>query len=210
MGLREQRKLRTRRTLMEVALRLFEERGYEATTVAEISAAAEVSPATFFNYFPSKEEVIFADRPVQSELPGRLLGERRPGETPAQALRRALHEALDLPWWTVDPEARDLVLARVRVIASVPALRARALLEVADLQQRWSTELVAVFEGRLDDFEADVLTGAAIGAILAVTGRALRDAAPDRSLAELVRQAVTAALDAPPGGARNPATRGAE
>ncbi|WP_283136701.1 TetR family transcriptional regulator [Rhizohabitans arisaemae] len=207
MGLREQRKLRTRRTLMEVALRLFEERGYEATTVAEISAAAEVSPATFFNYFPSKEDVIFADRLLQGEVPARFLGEPRPGETPAQALHRALYEALESPLWTIDPEARDLVLTRVRVIASVPALRARALLEVAELQERWSADLVAVFDGQLDDFEADVLTGAAIGALLAVAGRALRDETPDRSLTDLVRRSVAAALNAPAPTTTAPAPR---
>ncbi|MFC4014254.1 TetR/AcrR family transcriptional regulator [Nonomuraea purpurea] len=127
MPRREQRKLRTRRALVESALRLFMAKGYESTTVAEIAAAAEVSPATFFNYFPGKEEVIFADRLAQAEALAQALGESRAGETPAQALLRALHRMLDSPEWTMDPEAGDLVLARIRLIATVPALSARAL-----------------------------------------------------------------------------------
>ncbi|MEU6717871.1 TetR/AcrR family transcriptional regulator [Nonomuraea sp. NPDC046802] len=194
VGLREQRKLRTRRALMESALRLFMAKGYESTTVAEIAAAAEVSPATFFNYFPGKEEVIFADRLAQAEALAQALGEHHAGETPAQALLRALHRMLDSPEWTMDPEAGDLVLARIRLIATVPALSARALLEVAELQTRWSADLTAAFPGELDAFEADVLTGAAIGAILAVGGRALRTGVPARPLPDLIRDAAAAAL----------------
>jgi AcrR family transcriptional regulator len=60
-GLRERKKAKTRAALQEHALRLFREQGYEATTVDEIADAAEVSPSTFFRYFPTKEDVVLYD-----------------------------------------------------------------------------------------------------------------------------------------------------
>ncbi len=59
MGLRERKRQRTRQALISAAMRLFEEKGYEQTTVAEIAASAEVSTKTFFNHFASKDEVLF-------------------------------------------------------------------------------------------------------------------------------------------------------
>ncbi|WP_283135877.1 TetR family transcriptional regulator [Rhizohabitans arisaemae] len=60
-GLRERKKARTRETILREAFRLFRERGYNATTVDQIAEAAEVSPATFFRYFPTKEDLVARD-----------------------------------------------------------------------------------------------------------------------------------------------------
>src|SRR5246127_2934979 len=60
-SLRERKKARTRASLREHALRLFREQGYQATTVEQIAAAAEVLPSTFFRYFPTKEDLVLQD-----------------------------------------------------------------------------------------------------------------------------------------------------
>ncbi|WP_431924826.1 TetR family transcriptional regulator [Nonomuraea jabiensis] len=62
IGLRERKKARTRETILREAFRLFRERGYTVTTVEQIAEAAEISPATFFRYFPTKEDLVTLDR----------------------------------------------------------------------------------------------------------------------------------------------------
>src|ERR1051325_569606 len=87
-GLRERKKAKTRWTIQENAFRLFAEQGYEATTVEQIAEAAEVSPSTFFRYFPSKEEVVLQDDfdPVIYEV---LVAQ--PAElSPMEAVRRTI------------------------------------------------------------------------------------------------------------------------
>src|SRR5579862_763133 len=89
-GLRERKKARTRASLREHALRLFREQGYTATTVEQIAAAAEVSPSTFFRYFPTKEDVIWQD-----DMDTRMVEafERQPAElSPLAAMRAAIRE----------------------------------------------------------------------------------------------------------------------
>ncbi|TDE54637.1 TetR family transcriptional regulator [Nonomuraea mesophila] len=88
--LRERKKLRTRRTLIETGLRLFDKEGFEATTVADICAAAEISQATFFTYFPAKEDLVFADQPDQVKTVSELLAGRRPGESVREVLMRVV------------------------------------------------------------------------------------------------------------------------
>ncbi|MFF3209596.1 TetR family transcriptional regulator [Streptomyces sp. NPDC002886] len=93
-GLRESKKLRTRRQLAATALELFLERGFDAVSVADIAAAAEVSKPTLFRYFPSKEDLVldrFADH--QDEA-ARVVRERAAGQTPVAAVRAHFLSAL--------------------------------------------------------------------------------------------------------------------
>jgi AcrR family transcriptional regulator len=94
-GLRERKKQRTRQQIIEAAMGLFAERGYPATTIADIAEAADVAPRTFFSYFPSKEAVVFhnANRDVD-RLAG-ALRDRLPGETAFDALRRWVDTMFD-------------------------------------------------------------------------------------------------------------------
>jgi AcrR family transcriptional regulator len=87
MGLRERKKEQTRRTIEDAAFRLFAERGFQATTVADIAAAADIAPRTFFGYFPSKEDVVFCDFDTSFSALASALRERDAGVTTFDALR---------------------------------------------------------------------------------------------------------------------------
>jgi AcrR family transcriptional regulator len=87
VGLRERKKQRTREQIVEAAMRLFAERGYEATTIADIAAAADIAPRTFFGYFPSKEAVVFHDADQEFEGLAAALAARPDGEYAFTALR---------------------------------------------------------------------------------------------------------------------------
>lgn len=86
-GLRERKKQQTREKIAEVALRLFAERGYDHTTLAEIAEAADVSPRTIFAYYESKEDILFCDEPALFEQLEQTLRQRPPGATTVDALR---------------------------------------------------------------------------------------------------------------------------
>jgi AcrR family transcriptional regulator len=94
MGLRERKKEQTRRAIEDAAYRLFAERGYQATTVADIAEAADVAPRTFFAYFPSKEDVLFADFDATANELTILLRARAAGETTFDALRAWIAQLL--------------------------------------------------------------------------------------------------------------------
>jgi AcrR family transcriptional regulator len=94
-GLRERKKQRTRERIVEAAMSLFAERGYHATTIPDIAAAADVAPRTFFSYFPSKEAVVFHDLDRDLDALASALRDRLPGETAFDALRRWIDTVFD-------------------------------------------------------------------------------------------------------------------
>jgi len=122
LGLRERKKERTREQLVEAALRLFTQHGYEGTTIDEIVDAVEVSPRTFFRYFQSKEDVLVAWVDEFSNRVHHALATRPLDEEPYTALRSALTEAV-----TVYETKRTHFIALERFIARTPAVRAQKL-----------------------------------------------------------------------------------
>lgn len=94
-GLRERKKQRTREQIIEAAMGLFAERGYQATTIADIATAADVAPRTFFAYFPSKEAVVFHNVDRNLDALAGALRDRLPGETAFDALRRWIDGMFD-------------------------------------------------------------------------------------------------------------------
>jgi AcrR family transcriptional regulator len=103
-GLRERKKQRTREQIIEAAMRLFAERGYHATTIADIATAADVAPRTFFSYFPSKEAVVFHNVDRDLDSLASALRDRLRGETAFEALRRWIDAMFD-HWMAEEDEA---------------------------------------------------------------------------------------------------------
>jgi AcrR family transcriptional regulator len=179
VGLRERKKAKTKAAIQQHAMRLFGERGYQATTVEQIAAAAEVSPSTFFRYFPTKEDVVLYDAldPVLLEA-----FRAQPAElSPIQALRGAM--------WAVFGElpAGELAVQQERdaLIRSVPELRARMLDEFAKSLDLFA-EIVADRVGRrADDPAVRTLAGAVIGVGISAWATAGDHASPKDYLAVL-------------------------
>jgi len=160
-GLRERKKARTRAAIREHAFRLFREQGYDATTVEQIAEAAEVSPSTFFRYFPTKEDVVLQDD--MDLLWMDAIREQPPEVSPIAALRAGVQTAFSRMGeaeWAQLRETTELALA-------VPAVRGRMLEELARTTQALA-EAVAERTGRdPGDFAVRTLAGAIVGIAMA-------------------------------------------
>jgi Transcriptional regulator len=89
-GRRERKKAATRRAIEDAARRLFAERGFEGTSVVDITEAVDVSERTFYRYFTSKEDVLFGSWRDDLALAVALIESRPPAEAPLEAMRGAL------------------------------------------------------------------------------------------------------------------------
>jgi AcrR family transcriptional regulator len=143
-GLRERKKIETLHRLQEEALRLFDEQGYDATTIEQIAESAGVSASTFYRYFPTKEDVVVQDE--YDPLIVNVFESQSESDAPLDALRAVLR-VLFAEFTDADIER---VRRRVRMIFAVPALRAR------QVQQTTATEellarMVAERTGRAPD-----------------------------------------------------------
>jgi AcrR family transcriptional regulator len=162
-GLRERKKARTRASIREHALRLFREQGYTVTTVEQISAAAEVSPATFFRYFPTKEDVVLQDD-VDIVTLGAL--EAQPaGLSPIAAFRAAAAETFA----TLSREDLERFRETTELTMAVPEIRARALDELVRTIEAISGAIASRAGRDPDDFGTRTLAGAIIGVIMSAT-----------------------------------------
>jgi AcrR family transcriptional regulator len=124
LGLRERKKQQTRELIAEHARTLFSERGFERVTVAEVARAADVSEQTVFNYFPTKEDLVYWRlRSFEEELLA-TIRERAPGEPALAAFRRFLLAQRGL-LGKQHPQAREELAALTRMITESPALLAR-------------------------------------------------------------------------------------
>ncbi|WP_443678168.1 acyl-CoA-like ligand-binding transcription factor [Nocardia spumae] len=165
MGLRERKKQRTRRTIRTEALALFQRQGYAATTVEQIAEAADISPSTFFRYFPSKEQLVLADDldPIMI----RAIESQPPELTPLAAFRQAMRDTFR----ELDPQDWQFEQDRMRLIYNEPELRS-VIMRETERNVDLIAGLLARRIGRAqDDFEVRTFCGAMIGAMMTAFGR---------------------------------------
>jgi AcrR family transcriptional regulator len=170
LGLRERKKIKTRQAIRREAFRLIDENGYAATTVEHIADAADVSPSTFFRYFPSKESVLLAD-----DLDPLILAafEAQPPDlSPTQAFRRAYETTMA----RMSEEQVEFESTRQRLIFSIPELKV-ALYDEYYRTVNVVAEAIGHRIGRAaGDFEVRVFAGALTGAMMAAFDNAPRTA----------------------------------
>jgi AcrR family transcriptional regulator len=158
-GLRERKKRLTREAIAETARRLFAERGFEAVPIAEIAQAADVSEKTVFNYFPTKEDLVYWRLAAFEE---QLLGsirDREPGESALGGFGRFLRQ----PRGLLANDAPEELVGVTRMIAASPALLAREQ-QIFSRYTDALAPLLAEETGRPpDDVEARVAANALIG-----------------------------------------------
>jgi AcrR family transcriptional regulator len=162
-GLRERKKARTRAAIREHALRLFREQGYGATTVDQIAEAADVSPSTFFRYYPTKEDVVLQD---DIDVLAVASFNQQPADLSiVAAFRAAAKHALA----SLSDEDMATMQETTALIFTVPELRARAM----DEYSRTINVLAAAVATRSgrdpDDFAVRNIAGAIVGVIMAAT-----------------------------------------
>lgn len=161
---RERKKRLTRQRIVRAAIGLFEEQGYEKTTVQQIAASADVDPKTFANYFRGKDDVLFTD--VEQDFDRLLepIAKRRADEGPGEVLARMVEEFRAHRRPKVPERDPEELSAAVRLAMTSPALQAKGLYMLVELQRRIAAELVRAFP-TLDPITAGAMVGALMGAI---------------------------------------------
>jgi AcrR family transcriptional regulator len=162
LGLRERKKQRTRELIAETARRLFTQRGFERVPIAEVAREAEVSEQTVFNYFPTKEDLVYWRlESFEDELLA-TIRERETGESVLRAFGRFVLQHRGL-LAEQDPEARQRLVELTRMITASPALLARER-EIFDRYTASLAGLIAEETGTRDDgVEPWVAANALIG-----------------------------------------------
>jgi AcrR family transcriptional regulator len=162
-GLRERKKARTRAAIQENALRLFREQGYHATTVEQIAEAAEVSPSTFFRYFPTKEDVVLQDG---FDLVAIEAFEAQPAGMNVIAAYRAAAAQM---FAGLTPDELVRFRESVELTLTIPEVRARALDEFAGAIDV-TAEAIARRTGRdPEDPAVRNVAGALVGVVMSAT-----------------------------------------
>jgi AcrR family transcriptional regulator len=198
LGLRERKKQRTRLLISETARRLFAERGFEAVSVSEIAREAEVSQATVFNYFPTKEDLVFQGMEAFEVQLLAAIRDRPAGESVLQAFGRFV--AQPRGFLAVEDEAsrKSFVNVACMIVAS-PALLAREREILAGYTESVATLLRQETGARPNDLQAWIVAATLVGlhgTLISYVRRRLLDGSDDmRRLARELRREANKAID---------------
>lgn len=189
LGLRERKKQRTRQLIADTAWRLFRERGFDRVPVADVASAAEVSEATVFNYFPTKEDLVFHRMTAFEQELLDALRDRAPGESVVEAFGRFVLQPRGF-LTSDDPDANENMRAVARVMTGSVALQTRQR-EILDGYTDALAAVLAAERGLAPDaVEAWVIANALIGlhrALIAYTHRQSLAGVENRRIARGVR-----------------------
>lgn len=163
---RDRQRLRTRRALADSALRLFAERGYDATTIDDIAAAAGVTQRTFFHHFPTKAAAAFPDHEQRvADFVTRLGDGAQQADPVGHLLDTVAHGWKGSNEWS---DASSMRRTRYRLLAEVPALHDEDARTDRDYERAIATYLVAAWGDTLDArLRAAVVGNAVIGVLRA-------------------------------------------
>jgi AcrR family transcriptional regulator len=181
-GLRERKKEQTREAIAAAARRLFSERGFDTVTVSEIAEDANVARKTVFNYFPTKEDLVYWRLESFEHDLLAAVRDRPRGESIASAfgrfvlVRRGLLSARD-------PEAIEQLAAITRMILASPALLARE----REIYERYTESLARLIAAETGARDGDIVPRVAADALMSI----------HRALVDYTRRRIIA-------GARNP------
>jgi AcrR family transcriptional regulator len=174
---RAQARATVRARIAQAVFTIFAERGFDETTATEAAEAAGISRASFFRYFSSKEEAVFAVQEAMGEEIAAALADRPAGEDNWTALRRAF----DVGVRNYEQNPAE-TLKRVRLARGTPALRAHEL----ERQQQWRQMLSDVLAPRLGLETGDVRAEAVAGAAMAAFSAAVFSWAEAGETADLI------------------------
>jgi AcrR family transcriptional regulator len=191
VGLREQKKERTRQHIADTAWALIADHGFARVTVAEIARAAEVAEATVFNYFATKEDVFFFRLDEYGERLVRAVLDRPAGESVPAAFRRVLltQGGLVQQLEGGDPQALDRLRTVNRVVAESPALQGREQISLTRTAERLAAGLGGDMTARV---VAHALVAVQRALVLQVREAVLGDELPPGLAARLARSATDA------------------
>ena len=173
-GLRERKKRQTRATIAREALRLFRKKGFESTTIADIAAAADIAPRTFFGYFETKEAVVFHDFDEAVAGLSAKLEEREAGETAFDALRAWVEG-----WVATRDVTSRAERARQELIRTTPALRAREHAHRGAFERLIAEHVAADLGVPADSLRPQMVGAAAVAALSALEERGAPEAGED-------------------------------
>lgn len=189
LGLRERKKRQTRRLIEERAFELFAERGFDNVPVAEIAVAADVSEATVFNYFPSKEDLVYESMEEYQRHLFHQIRERPAHETVLATFGRMVIEPGGL-LTDQSPDAEERLHASVRIVSGSPHLLDREQ-RTFDKYTETLASLIAAEAGvSPDDPEPWVVANALLGvqkAILRLLRRTVMAGEPRERIIALIR-----------------------